>query len=408
MERASRGGRPALPVKVLICEQCGARKEFPSGTKVGKYCSRQCSGLAQRTQVDRTCEHCGKSFMVPVRRVKRGGGRYCSYDCKYAASRLLVTSTCAHCGKQRDYPPAIAKERRYCSPECQHAARRKGEARTCPCGKTFTAKPNVIARGAGKYCSAACRVRFLTRGPTLRCPRLECGREFHATPAQIKQHRTYCSRRCFYLAMGYGSPEQRTCQAPDCQNTFTVRHFRVLEGFGKYCSRECAGRARKQRRVRLQCAKCQRFFLALPSRQGSARYCSQRCYHEAKAPRRALCEAALCGREFVVGQWRKQRYCSIACANRSRTREHPEAERNAEVLRLHGLGFKAPTIQDLLSGKRSEWWMSLENIRQVVSRQRRLMRKNTRKQTEKRSVTLAQGHPGPSSDPVPELVGAHG
>lgn len=73
---------------------------------------------------------------------------------------------CQFCGKQFRVRPARAKWGRgkYCSPACQYAAIRAKPKAATPrvcigCGAQFT-RPNSIMRtrkGAGKYCTRACR-----------------------------------------------------------------------------------------------------------------------------------------------------------------------------------------------------------------------------------------------------------
>lgn len=63
---------------------CGASfKRRPAVVRAGygRYCSLRCSGLAQRTRVERKCEICGKSFEPKLAEVAKGKGRFCSRGC---------------------------------------------------------------------------------------------------------------------------------------------------------------------------------------------------------------------------------------------------------------------------------------------------------------------------------------
>ena len=52
----------------------------------GTFCSVACRGKSQRTSVERICEVCKTTFLVPpsflIRRGKPGGGRFCSAKCR--------------------------------------------------------------------------------------------------------------------------------------------------------------------------------------------------------------------------------------------------------------------------------------------------------------------------------------
>lgn len=78
---------------------------------------------------------------------------------------------CAHCRTSFDVHPSRAKHGRgkHCSPACQYAARRALPKNvlscTCiGCGTTFQRNPSQLngKRGAGKFCTRACRDRHWT------------------------------------------------------------------------------------------------------------------------------------------------------------------------------------------------------------------------------------------------------
>lgn len=94
---------------VMVCRTCGkefkgrVRKDRPSA-----YCSHECMWKAQRKREDRVCLQCGKSFH-PHNMAK---GLYCSRQCSGIALR---TNACAVCGKW------VPSGTTYCSPECKGA-----------------------------------------------------------------------------------------------------------------------------------------------------------------------------------------------------------------------------------------------------------------------------------------------
>jgi len=110
----------------------------------GRFCSIRCRSEWQRvtwkgagnprySQVSRICETCGRSFGVPLSRVKAKVGRFCSNTCrgkgvgqflrgsnapKWAGGNLTVK--CKECGKEfqaRRYS-VLSGRKKFCSREC--------------------------------------------------------------------------------------------------------------------------------------------------------------------------------------------------------------------------------------------------------------------------------------------------
>lgn len=80
--------------------------------------------------------------------------------------RAVIPFHCARCGVEFHRAPSRAAHGRakYCGRQCQYTALKEapkmGEARKClSCGREFVLPPSKIAKakGAGKYCSRACR-----------------------------------------------------------------------------------------------------------------------------------------------------------------------------------------------------------------------------------------------------------
>lgn len=77
--------------------------------------------------IQRECAHCGNEFLVVPSRLRHGRGLHCSPACQYAARR--------------------ARPKNVIQFEC------------IGCGSSFTRSPSVARshKGAGKYCTRACR-----------------------------------------------------------------------------------------------------------------------------------------------------------------------------------------------------------------------------------------------------------
>jgi|GEM_PF-1143934 len=182
------------------CEYCGT--SFKSRHKDQRFCSKKCSGLANRAQtkwteivcaecgekfpirqcklergkarfcsppcrargvgrerraenrplsLERICGTCGKAFKVKASKIESGRGMYCSHDCAYSARRRRVTKICPICALPFETKPS--HHTTYCSPECAHEGRKRRTNKICPvCGETFEIKPSEQK----KYCSPRC------------------------------------------------------------------------------------------------------------------------------------------------------------------------------------------------------------------------------------------------------------
>jgi hypothetical protein len=146
--------------------------------------------------IERTCERCGKLFLVYPSVIKVGGGKYCSKKCYQPA--LVKEGICAHCCKtflidsKHKTPP-----RKYCSMTCYRLARSHPELcreRVCQrCGKTFTVYPNILKLDKGKFCSAECA------NPSSKVERvcLQCGEKFIVHMSKVMSGGgKFCSFSC--------------------------------------------------------------------------------------------------------------------------------------------------------------------------------------------------------------------
>lgn len=64
---------------IKVCQYCG--KEFKTYKNCVKYCSKECSGFAQRKRVTVKCAICGKEFETRQKLLDIGQGKYCSRKC---------------------------------------------------------------------------------------------------------------------------------------------------------------------------------------------------------------------------------------------------------------------------------------------------------------------------------------
>ncbi len=85
-------------------------------------CSRTCRAVLQtRDRVERTCEQCGKHFHVRHDFIAKGFGRFCSKRCNGLADRTRVTIRCRRCNCQFEastYYLNSDKLPSYCCLEC--------------------------------------------------------------------------------------------------------------------------------------------------------------------------------------------------------------------------------------------------------------------------------------------------
>lgn len=112
------------------CEHChtifGARKRdiqrvLTGGAKhqhFAKYCSRKCFGLAQRKQIEISCECCGKLVLKHPSKIKRNRHTYCSVKCQ--RTPRLVQMKCSYCGTDVSIEPnKLTKSKlHFCSNNC--------------------------------------------------------------------------------------------------------------------------------------------------------------------------------------------------------------------------------------------------------------------------------------------------
>ncbi|WP_371503538.1 endonuclease domain-containing protein (plasmid) [Kitasatospora sp. NBC_00374] len=183
----------------------------------GLFCSKTCSGLAQRNRVARTCLQCGTGFEMKASRAEQGKGRYCSVDCQ-ALAEGSVYRPCRGCGKTFRVVRSVAERGwgSFCSQAC--TARRV--ERSCRvCGKGFSVKASVADDGRGFYCSNTCRHIGHRNRVELTCP--VCSQRF-TVPASLQDKRRTCSRACWVKIMG-ADPDMSAILAKARHDLLTTR-----------------------------------------------------------------------------------------------------------------------------------------------------------------------------------------
>lgn len=313
---------------LLRCLTCG--KEFEAvGSQ--RYCSPECKALAiSRRRYPklpvRKCAWCGKEF-VPY----KGDQDYCSQNCmfkgRYWGSPEKAKRVCPICGRTFTATRHMPK---YCSDECRIVASKKGKPaeRICrACGKTFL--PDSKHR---KYCSKECRLaakdqdkrdqdrqghdrrrysgnREVTINRDLRQCAM-CGAtedlvqhdagESGATSNLVVHHLdetgsspnrndnqgnlvTLC-RACHVKVHAeqihaWHKGVVVTVKCGYCGKEFRTPQRRIDNNRGKYCSRECAEKAKLDKWVTITCQHCGKEFTVQPcrARRGKVKYCSMAC-----------------------------------------------------------------------------------------------------------------------------------
>lgn len=174
----------------------------------------------------------------------------------------------------------------------------------CGCGATFAVKPNEARSGRGKkYASPACRKNHRAR--LVECV---CGEKFTAERNQIARGRgKFCSREC--AARARATVEIRLC-ACGCGAKFLPAASAVSRGHGKYATRACYSRARTGAPVRCeQCGQIVRI---------GRRFCSRDCAVKVRESSTQVACGCGCGRVAVVQKHRTTKsgkfYYSMECA----------------------------------------------------------------------------------------------
>lgn len=129
----------------------------------GKYCSRECQGIAQigttrkSRKVLMVCATCGVEFFVKPKTIKAGGGKYCSKQCTLDARKSGQYKKCKICGKEFYVANGRMDIALYCSKKCYYDSKVTRTIKKCPiCDNEFFIVPSDETYNTGKYCSKKC------------------------------------------------------------------------------------------------------------------------------------------------------------------------------------------------------------------------------------------------------------
>lgn len=190
----------------------------------------------------------------------------------------------------------------------------------CPnCGKHFQKKEWEI-RGDTTFCSVECYREyrkhgdendFRKTGQVVHCA--HCGKEIYRAQWELAQNQThYCSQACKH-AHENETGCQRTGVILTCEicgrEFYRTRSDAAKSKSGHhYCSRQCAGKARR-RQLKANCVVCGKEFAYVPSRAEKAKTCSEECRHRYQSTlvgelnacyKRVPVQCEICGKEIQV------------------------------------------------------------------------------------------------------------
>lgn len=82
------------------------------------------------------------------------------WEQRFSPRAKAVEVICEQCSKAMWLPPSKSSSRKTCGPECAEARRQElREAQTKPCdtcGENFRARPTLVKKGQGRFCSQRC------------------------------------------------------------------------------------------------------------------------------------------------------------------------------------------------------------------------------------------------------------
>ncbi len=182
-----------------------------------------------------------------------------------------------------------------------------------------------------RYCSSVCREKARSvregRGPakparpilTLQC--WQCAQPFKTKDAS----RRYCSRECAGLAKRRHDPDTETIECRQCWLTLPSGHFfKKSNGIRKTTCNTCRRKRRGARAAPRECAHCGKIFR--PKQQKHATYCSRECGWQGQARIRA--ETVWLGK-FSPLPWKSCRQCGAEFYARGTARTCSDACRAA-------------------------------------------------------------------------------
>ncbi len=187
-------------------------------------------------KIECTCEHCGNAY-TPYSSAENP--RFCSRDCY--REHISNTHICIHCGKAFKHGNSKAK---FCSNECNDCFSRKLDNQCEWCedihnGEIWRWNSALILRRSWIY--------WREKKQQFTCP--VCNKKF--IPKQwSKKPAVYCSRKCQGVFLT--NKIERTCL--ECGKIFLTIPYTLEQGYGKYCSRACLGKANGKRNAGANCS----------------------------------------------------------------------------------------------------------------------------------------------------------
>lgn len=247
----------------------------------------------------------------------------------YAARRAARPEyLCAHCGNPSGVAASELKRgRKYCSQDCYDAVHRKHDRPAkLPCEQCGTLYPTSGRAAGTRFCSSRCFGASLKR-PGAPPPCEQCGkaREWEYGTS-VNSVGPYCSRECAGLA-------RRKRSSLVCQVCGTVFQQRPSEGGHRrtvHCSQACRRVTAERNATYATCKRdgCEVPLRVVPSQlaHGEGKYCSLACRGIAWRRRVAFaCQREGCSTVIMLrpSEARQRRYCSQRCSGLEFRRLHP-------------------------------------------------------------------------------------
>jgi hypothetical protein len=123
---------------------------------------------------------------------------------------------------------------------------------------------------------------------------LFCNEEFYVPKYRAKNHPKFCSLKCKYDSMKNGIKTK----CLHCGREFVGRRNRVLKGWDKYCSNECADKSRIKRYA-FTCANCGKECEVHRYLSSRRKFCSSKCRNDYREDRVTF-ECVVCGKTKSV------------------------------------------------------------------------------------------------------------
>lgn len=183
------------PKATKICYTCG----IGIARKNGKFCSRSCFAKGNIKKINAKCLSCGKEFKAKLSKASIGHGKYCSRSCFHKSLIRQVGRSCETCGNY------------------------------------FSVNNYRAKVGIDKYCSIGCSVIGKSKKLTKDCESKDC--EFCGNNFKSIRKKRFCSSSCRYSFISKKMDKRKEKECESCSKVFYTKD-------GRYCSIECAGKAR--------------------------------------------------------------------------------------------------------------------------------------------------------------------